>query len=120
MMRHRELLRRPGSGGGVTGPKGRGAPLTDDEVAAALRALPRWSGDRSGLRRTLLLPQENLLAIRRALDQLKITYGRQPQLHDTPDGLTLLVRTVAVSAVTSLDLELARRVDELIDEIGRS
>ncbi|GAA2862893.1 DUF2267 domain-containing protein [Nonomuraea rubra] len=114
----RGLFEPPGSGGGITGPKGHSAPLTDAEIDSALRTLPRWSGDRSGLRRTISLPQENLHAVRRALDRLKITYGRQPQLHDTADGLVLLVRTVSVGAVTSLDVELARRVDELIEEIG--
>ncbi|UBU13329.1 4a-hydroxytetrahydrobiopterin dehydratase [Nonomuraea gerenzanensis] len=112
------LFERPGGGGGVTGPKRHSTPLTDAELAAALRTLPRWSGDRSGLRRAVSLPRENLHAVRGALDRLKITYGRQPQLHDRPDGLVLLVRTVSVGAVTSLDVELARRVDELIEEIG--
>ncbi|WP_052422355.1 DUF2267 domain-containing protein [Nonomuraea candida] len=114
----RGLFEPPESGGGVTGPKGHSAPLTEAEVDAALSTLPRWSGDRCGLSRVISLPVENLRAVRRALDRLKITYGRQPQLHDSADGLVVLVRTVSVGAVTALDVELARRVDEVIEEIG--
>ncbi|MGP4095969.1 DUF2267 domain-containing protein [Nonomuraea sp. KM90] len=114
----RGLFAPPESGGGITGPKGHSAPLTSSEIDSALRSLPMWSGDRSGLRRVIALPRENLRAVRRALDRLKVTYGRQPQLHDTADGLAILVRTVSVGAVTALDVALARRVDALIEEIG--
>jgi uncharacterized protein (DUF2267 family)/pterin-4a-carbinolamine dehydratase len=114
----RGLFQPPESGGGITGPKGHTAPLTPAEIESALRGLPLWSGDRTGLRRVIALPVENLRAVRRALDRLKVTHGRQPPLHDSADGLEVLVRTVSVGAVTSLDVELARRVDEVIEEIG--
>ncbi|PZG21756.1 DUF2267 domain-containing protein [Nonomuraea aridisoli] len=113
----RGLFEPPGSGG-VTGPRGHSAPLTEDEIASALAALPRWSGDRNGLRWVVSLPPENLRAVRRALDRVKAETGRQPQCHETPDGLVLVVRTVAVGAVTELDVRLARRVDAMIEEIG--
>ncbi|MFI9595717.1 DUF2267 domain-containing protein [Nonomuraea sp. NPDC052265] len=114
----RPLFDPPDSGGGITGPKGHTAMLTDAEIASALATLPMWSGDRSALRREISLPRENLRAVRRALDRLKATYGRQPQLQDTTDGLAIVVRTVSVGAVTALDVELARRVDDLIEEVG--
>jgi pterin-4a-carbinolamine dehydratase/uncharacterized protein (DUF2267 family) len=114
----RGLFDPPGSGGGVTGPTGGIATLSDAEIASALATLPLWTGDRSGLRRVISLPPENLRAVRNALDQLKVTYGRQPQLQDTADGLAIVARTVSVGAVTALDVEMARRVDELIEEVG--
>ncbi|NUR93448.1 MAG: DUF2267 domain-containing protein [Nonomuraea sp.] len=114
----RGLFEPPASGGGITGPKGGTAPLTDDEIASALAGLPMWTGDRTSLCRVISLPPENLRAVRRALDRLKVTYGRQPQLQDSADGLAIVVRTVSMGAVTALDVELARRVDELIEEVG--
>jgi uncharacterized protein (DUF2267 family)/pterin-4a-carbinolamine dehydratase len=114
----RGLFEAPDSGGGITGPTGGSAPLTDDEIASALSGLPLWTGDRSGLRRVISLPPENLRAVRHALDQLKVTYGRQPKLQDTDDGLAMVIRTASVNAVTALDVDLARRVDDLIDEVG--
>ncbi|NRQ30295.1 DUF2267 domain-containing protein [Nonomuraea sp. NN258] len=114
----RGLFQSPESGGGITGPTGGIAPLTDDEIVAALRTLPLWSGNRDGLRRVISLPPENLRAMRKALDGLKVTYGRQPQLHDTADGLEIIVRTASIGAVTAQDVDLARTVDGLIMDLG--
>ncbi|RVX45872.1 pterin-4a-carbinolamine dehydratase [Nonomuraea polychroma] len=114
----RGLFRPPESGGGITGPKGHSAPLTAEEIRSALRVLPQWSGDRHALRRVVSLPVENLRAIRHALEKLKLTYGRAPHLEDTADGLEIVVCTTSADAVTALDVELATRVDEVIEEMG--
>ncbi|MFG2085305.1 MULTISPECIES: 4a-hydroxytetrahydrobiopterin dehydratase [unclassified Spirillospora] len=108
----------PAVGGGVTGPAGQEAPLTPEEVDAALGALPDWSGDTGELRRTLVLPPGNLDRVLRRIDLLREEMGRGPEVRRGADGVQLAVRTASVEAVTALDVELASRLDEAIDEAG--
>jgi pterin-4a-carbinolamine dehydratase len=114
----RSLFTDPAPGGGITGPTGGSAPLTDVEVAAALAHLPAWTGDRRALRRTLVLPRPNLDRVLARFELLKRNTGRSPDVRVEADAAVLTVRTDSVDAVTALDLELARRVDDLIVEAG--
>jgi pterin-4a-carbinolamine dehydratase len=115
----RELFDEPPSGGGVTNAYGHAAPLTPDELAEALRRLPYWSGDRVGLRRTLVLPRENLDAVLTEIALLKPDYGRAPHIERTASGSAVLIAsTHSVGAVTALDVELAHRVDAVIEAVG--
>jgi pterin-4a-carbinolamine dehydratase len=114
----RELLVPPAEGG-VVGVDGRTPPLTDDELRAALAGLPRWSGDRRGLVRTIVLPPGNLERVLRRLADLKREAGRGPHIGRPDEGVAMLVvRTSRVNAVTALDVELAHRVDTAIEEAG--
>jgi pterin-4a-carbinolamine dehydratase len=114
-----ELTRPPEPGGGVVGPQGHAAPLEEDEVRAALRRLPEWTGDTSALTRTLILPPDQLDRVLRRLDRLKQQLGRGPRI-SRPDERTalLMVRTTHADAVTALDVELAERIDDAISEAG--
>ncbi|MBF8186161.1 DUF2267 domain-containing protein [Nonomuraea sp. K274] len=114
----RQIFTPPESGGGVTGPAGHSAPLTEDEFRAAVARLPQWTGDRTALRRVVSLPPENLDSLATQLDHLQRTYGRKPHVRRTSDGLEVVLQTVAAGAVTALDLDLARRVDALILDVG--
>ncbi|TDC97587.1 DUF2267 domain-containing protein [Actinomadura sp. 7K507] len=114
----RGMFAPPGVGGGVTGPTGQEAPLTPEEVDAALGALPDWSGDAGELRRTLVLPPGNLDRVLRRIDLLRDEMGRGPEVRRGADGVQLAVRTASVDAVTALDVELASRLDDVIDEAG--
>jgi pterin-4a-carbinolamine dehydratase len=114
----RDLLARPAEGG-VVGVDGRTPPLTDDELRAALARLPRWSGDRRALVRTIALPPGNLERVLRRLADLKREGGRGPHIGRPDEGVAMLVvRTSRVNAVTALDVELAHRVDAVIEEAG--
>ncbi|MFG2091551.1 MULTISPECIES: 4a-hydroxytetrahydrobiopterin dehydratase [unclassified Spirillospora] len=108
----------PGAGGGVTGSAGQEAPLTPEEVDAALGPLPDWSGDTGELRRTLVLPSGNLDRVLRRIDPLREEMGRGPEVRRSADGIQLAMRTVSADAVTALDVELASRLDDAIDEAG--
>lgn len=112
----RPLLGAPSPGGGiVSGPTEHEAPLTADEIENALSRLPDWSGDASGLRRTIVLPPENLRAVLDRIGAVKAELGRAPTVHGYRDDTAeLVVRTASVGAVTALDVELAARLDDLI------
>lgn len=114
----RDLLAPPAEGG-VVGVDGRTPPLTDDELRAALARLPRWSGDRNALVRTITLLPDDLERVLRRLADLKREAGRGPHIGRPEEGTAMLVvRTNRVNAVTALDVELAHRVDAAIEEAG--
>jgi pterin-4a-carbinolamine dehydratase len=114
-----ELLAPLPVGGGVVGIDGGTPPLTEDELRAALAGLPLWSGDRRALVRTIALPAGNLERVLGRLADLKRELGRGPRIARDGDGsATLTVRTTHAGAVTTMDIELAHRVDAEIDEAG--
>jgi 4a-hydroxytetrahydrobiopterin dehydratase len=88
--------------------------LSPDELAAALSGLPLWSGDGDGIRRSVQLPgfPDAVAAL------VRIGFVAE-QLDHHPDvdlrwrTLHLTLVTHSAGGVTELDLELARRVDEL-------
>jgi hypothetical protein len=119
----RELIAPPPTGGGLVDSTGHTAPLTDDELAEALARLPLWSGTRAALSRTISLPPDSLDRVLRRLERLRRELGRGPhvgrQNYDGTAGFgtaVIVVRTSSVNAVTVLDVELAHRIDEAIDE----
>lgn len=115
----RELTAPPPVGGGLVGPAGHSAPLTDDELREALHDLPHWSLTEYGLCRTITLPRENLERVLKQLGTLKRNLGRGPHVGREDDqSAALVVRTDQARAVTALDVELAHRVDEAIEEAG--
>lgn len=114
-----DLLGPPPVGGGVVGPAASTPPLTDDQTRQALSRLRRWSGDRRALSRTIWLPPDNLDRVLRRVADLKPDLGRGPKISRGRDGsATLTVRTASVDAVTSLDVDLAERIDAVIEEAG--
>jgi hypothetical protein len=66
-----KLTRPPRPGGGVVGPDGHTARLDEDEVQAALRRLPDWTGDSRALTRTLVLPPDQLERVLLRQERLK-------------------------------------------------
>jgi pterin-4a-carbinolamine dehydratase/uncharacterized protein (DUF2267 family) len=114
-----DLLASPPVGGGVVAPAGATAPLSDDELREALGELPRWSGDQHALTRSIVLPPYNLELVLRRLADLKRDLGRGPRISREGDGsATLTVRTASVKAVTAPDVDLAHRIDAVVDEAG--
>ena len=114
-----DLKVTPPAGGGIVAPTGGVPPLTPDELTAALATLPRWAGSRRSLVRTIALPPENLERVLRRLAGLKRELGRGPHIARDDEGTaTLVLRTNSVDAVTTLDVQLAHRVDAAIDEAG--
>lgn len=114
----RDLFGPLPAGPGRVGPVGQVAPLTDDELRAALARLPYWSWDRNRLSRTLTLPPGNLERVLQRLDRLKRDTGRGPHIGRLDGAAVLVVRTNSVDAITDLDIALAHQVDAAIDEAG--
>jgi pterin-4a-carbinolamine dehydratase len=110
-----ELTRAPRPGGGLVAPDGHTAGLDDEEVRAALRRLPDWTGDSQAITRTLVLPSDQLERVLIRLDRLKQELGRGPRISRTDEQTArFVVRTTNAGAVTALDIDLAHRVDEAI------
>jgi uncharacterized protein (DUF2267 family) len=114
----RELFTPPEIGGGVTGPAGHLAPLSPDEIAAALRRLPEWEGDISGLRRTIALPPDSLDRVLDRIETLRRDLGGGVYARRDDGNAEVTVKTAAVDAVTGPDVDIAASIDSLIAEFG--
>ncbi|MFC0505902.1 DUF2267 domain-containing protein [Micromonospora costi] len=115
----RELLQPPAVGGGVVGATTSTPPLSDADLAAALDDMPYWTGDGSGLQRVVALPADNLDRVLGRIEQLRLDTGRAPTIgRPSPTVAVLTVRSRQAGAVTARDLDLARSIDDAIDEAG--
>jgi 4a-hydroxytetrahydrobiopterin dehydratase len=89
--------------------------LSPDEISAALYGLPLWSGDGDGLRRTV-----ELAGFRDAVAAIVAIADVAEEMDHHPDvdlrWRTLHLTLVSHSAggVTDLDVQLARRIDQLL------
>ncbi|WP_395104156.1 DUF2267 domain-containing protein [Actinomadura sp. SCN-SB] len=114
----RELFDPPPAGGGLTAPGGGMPPLTEDEVREALHDLPQWTGDTRELRRTIVLPPGDLDRVLERIRLLKEETLHGPQIRRGADGVQLALSTSSVGRVTALDVDMAARLNELIDEVA--
>jgi 4a-hydroxytetrahydrobiopterin dehydratase len=89
--------------------------LSPDELAAALPALPLWSGDVDGLHRTVELPtfQDAVAAIGSIADVAE-ELDHHPDIDLRWRTLHLTLVSHSAGGVSELDLELARRIDALL------
>ncbi|MCF6507341.1 4a-hydroxytetrahydrobiopterin dehydratase [Blastococcus sp. MG754426] len=89
--------------------------LPDDELAAALASLPRWSGDGDGLRRTVELPSfRDAVAAIVAIADVAEEMDHHPDVDLRWRTLHLTLVSHSAGGVSELDLELARRIDALL------
>lgn len=94
------------------------APLTQEELDTELRRRPDWTGDIHHLARTIALPEDRL---RPLLDQVRRdmqAMNHHCEHQRTESGLTFVLRTSSVDAVTPLDLDLADRIDAAVSAVG--
>jgi 4a-hydroxytetrahydrobiopterin dehydratase len=90
-------------------------PLTPDELVEALVDLPRWSGDVTGLRRTVELPTfRDAVAAIGGIADVAEDLDHHPDIDLRWRTLHLTVVTHSAGAVTPMDLRLARRIDALL------
>jgi 4a-hydroxytetrahydrobiopterin dehydratase len=89
--------------------------LSPDDVAAALRDLPLWSGDADGLRRTVELPSfRDAVAAINAIADVAEEMDHHPDVDLRWRTLHLALVSHSAGGVTELDLALARRLDALL------
>jgi pterin-4a-carbinolamine dehydratase/uncharacterized protein (DUF2267 family) len=90
--------------------------LTADEVAAALAALPGWTGDVRALERIVGLPPDDVgQELRDRIARVEQEMNHHAVVEERVDGTAFRVWTHARGVVTDLDIELARRISEIID-----
>jgi 4a-hydroxytetrahydrobiopterin dehydratase len=89
--------------------------LSPDELSAGLSALPLWSGDADGLRRSVELPgfPDAVAAIVR-IGFVAEKLDHHPDVDLRWRTLHLTLVSHSAGGVTELDLELARRIDALL------
>jgi pterin-4a-carbinolamine dehydratase/uncharacterized protein (DUF2267 family) len=90
--------------------------LTAEEIATALARLPGWTGDVRALERTVALPPGGVgQEIRDRISQVEQEMNHHAVVEERPDGTVFRVWTHARGVVTDLDIELARRINEVIE-----
>jgi 4a-hydroxytetrahydrobiopterin dehydratase len=88
------------------------APLNPSELSAALAELPQWSGDGTGISRTV--QAETFLA---GIDLVAEVARMAEDMNHHPDidirwrNVTFGLVTHSAGGVTSLDIDLAKRID---------
>jgi uncharacterized protein (DUF2267 family)/pterin-4a-carbinolamine dehydratase len=101
------------------GAQGRPQPLGEDGVDRALSRLVDWSGDLTGIERTIALPAERIdLVLDRVHRAERELAHRVRIVERTPSSLTLRARTESLQVVTELDIALAERVDDAVAAVG--
>ena len=94
----------------------RRTPLTPDDLADALADLPDWAGDVHGIHRRVKgidfrTAAQHVLALADVADAL----DHHPDVEIGYGNLTVHLLTHSADAVTELDVEFARRADEVLD-----
>ena len=92
--------------------------LTEDELAAGLFELQNWGGDSLALRRSAECP--SFPAAITAVDRIAVIaeeMDHHPDIDIRWRTLDFTVSTHSAGGVTAMDLELARRIDEVIDNL---
>jgi 4a-hydroxytetrahydrobiopterin dehydratase len=89
--------------------------LSPDELTAALRDLPHWSGDGDGLRRTVELPSfRDAVAAIVAIADVAEEMDHHPDVDLRWRTLHFTLVSHSAGGVTGNDIELARRIDALL------
>jgi pterin-4a-carbinolamine dehydratase/uncharacterized protein (DUF2267 family) len=91
--------------------------LTREEVEGALEELPGWTGDEHRIRRTVSLPAEVADDIQHRIARVEEQMDHHAVVEEDLDGTTYLLWTHSRGGVTELDIELAARISDIIDDV---
>ena len=90
--------------------------LTADQLSAGLAELPGWSGDTSGISRTITADTfPRGIALVTAVAENAETMNHHPDIDIRYTDVTFRLSTHTAGGVTEKDLELAARINELAD-----
>lgn len=93
--------------------------LDTDAVTTALIDLDGWSGDTDGLTRTVELPSfADAIAVVDRVAVVAESMDHHPDIDIRWRTLTLRCSTHSAGGVTGRDVELARRIDEIVANQG--
>ena len=89
--------------------------LSDDEVAAALAGLPEWSGDHTGIRRSVTAATfpAGVTLVDRVAEAAEAA-DHHPDIDIRWRTVTFTLVTHSAGGVTEKDVAMARTVDEII------
>ncbi len=88
--------------------------LGDEEVQAALRDLEGWAGDTGGIRRTVTARSFSAgIRLVDAVAEIADGMDHHPDIDIRWTSVTFACSTHSKGGVTELDVDLARRIDEL-------
>jgi 4a-hydroxytetrahydrobiopterin dehydratase len=89
--------------------------LTDEELQDALRGLPGWEVRDGWLRRTFTTPGwPHTMLLTATIGYIAEAAWHHPDLSIGYAQVTVKLQTHRVRAVTTSDIELARRIDEVV------
>ncbi|MCW2802423.1 MAG: hypothetical protein JWN06_640 [Propionibacteriaceae bacterium] len=106
---------RTSSPASPTTPSPAPAGLTREEVEAELEELPGWIGDEHRIRRTVSLPAAVADDIRERIARVEERMNHHAMVEEDLDGTTYLLWTPSSGGVTELDIELAARISDIVD-----
>jgi pterin-4a-carbinolamine dehydratase len=92
--------------------------LSDEEIARRLRTLTGWTGDHTGISRSVRLPVDRVTPLVDRVQREARTMNDHAHVERHPDGVTFHLRTGPDGVVTEPDLSLAARIDEAVADIG--
>jgi 4a-hydroxytetrahydrobiopterin dehydratase len=94
-------------------------PLTPDEIECALRELDGWSGDSGSLRRTVTCATfRDAVKVVDAVADVAEAADHHPDIDIRYLDVTFACSTHVAGAVTAYDVELARRIDDVLRSAG--
>lgn len=101
-----------------TGQSGAPSRIDRSTLRRAQERLPDWRGDTDGLTRTVDLPADRITPLLNQAQKSAHQLGHSFEHHTTDTGIAFTVRTASVGAVTTRDIEMAERIDEVVAAIG--
>ena len=94
-------------------------PLTEEEIATALRSLPDWALEGDAIKRTVELPtfREAIHLVDAVADAAEEA-NHHPNIDIRWRRVTFVLTTHSARALTRRDVELASTIDRLVTERG--
>lgn len=92
--------------------------LDERLVADALTALRHWTGDATGITRTVELPEDRSEAVLREVAVSAGSLAHHPEVERAGTRTTFTLRTGSEGGVTELDIALASRIDDIVRRVG--
>lgn len=90
--------------------------LETDDLTAALKKCPEWEYEKKALTRTIEFEEFNdAIAFVNDLAEIAEEAQHHPEITIRHTQISLKLTTLDAGGVTELDIELAQRVDNLVD-----
>lgn len=127
-LRHRlpdefaEMFTAPGQGPppewASAGADARPKPLDSDELSRVLNELVGWEGTTAGISRLVQLPRDRFTPLLNQVKAAEKELSHHASIEERADGVEFSLQTRSLGAVTELDLQLARRIDDAVAKVG--